>query len=116
MPSLRPVAAVRIGSNQAASRQTLVVSDVHEVETPPMMPPMLPSGVGAEDSPMFFHPPMIQHQDETDALFAAYLHPPMLPPDDSPPMSSLQLHPPMLPGEWKMHGHSEYDSNAMVTF
>ena len=61
-------------------------------------PPMLPSAVGAEDSPMFFHPLMIQHQDERDALFAAYLHPPML------------------PGEWNMHGHSEYDSNAMVSF
>ncbi|PIL25749.1 transcription factor [Ganoderma sinense ZZ0214-1] len=78
-------------------------------------PPMLPSA-GADDSPMFFHPPMIQHQDDTDALFAAYLHPPMLPPDDSPPMSSLQLHPPMISGEWKMSGHAEYDSNAMVTF
>ena len=40
----------------------------------------------------------------------------MPPPDDSPPMSSLLLHPPMLPGEWKMHGHSECDSNVMVTF
>ena len=78
--------------------------------------PMLPSGVGAEDSPIFFYPPMIQHQDMTDALFVAYLHPPMLPPDDSPSMSSFQLHPPMLPGEWKMHGHSKCDTNAMVTF
>ena len=43
---------------------------------PPMTPPMLPSGLGAEESPMFFHPPMIQH------------HSPMLPPDDSPQLVS----------------------------
>ncbi|TBU60051.1 hypothetical protein BD310DRAFT_815977 [Dichomitus squalens] len=76
---------------------------------PPMLPP------SSDDSPMFFHQQMMQH-DETDALFAAYLHPPMLPPDDSPPMSSLQLHPPMVPNEWKMHGQNEYDNNTMVTF
>ena len=76
-------------------------------------PPMLPS---SEDSPMFYHPPMVQN-DDTDALFAAYLHPPTLRPEDSPPMSSLQLHPPMLPTDWKMSGQDLYgDANAMVTF
>ncbi|KAI0673196.1 hypothetical protein C8Q78DRAFT_969930 [Trametes maxima] len=76
---------------------------------PPMLPP------SSDDSPMFFHP--VMQNDDTDALFAAYMHPPMISQDDSPPMSSLQLHPPMLPNEWKVPGQTDmYDSNAMVTF
>ncbi|KAI1796699.1 hypothetical protein LXA43DRAFT_879500 [Ganoderma leucocontextum] len=92
----------------------------------PMMPPpdglppfvhpsMLPSS-GVGDSPMFFPPSMSHQQDGPDVLFAAYLHPPMLRSDDSPPMSLLQLHLPMLPSEWKIPGPDEYDSNAVVTF
>ncbi|KAL4242458.1 GATA-type domain-containing protein [Abortiporus biennis] len=65
---------------------------------------------GNEDSPMdFLHPPM--HQDETDALFATYLHPPMLPPEDSPKVSIGSLHPPMLPQDWPTTHHDFYDSS-----
>ena len=51
-----------------------------------------------------------RHTDDTDALFATYLHPPMLPPDDSPKVSmNLSLHPPMLPQDWSA-SHEFYDS------
>ena len=74
-------------------------------------PPMLPQG--AEDSPMDFLPPHM-HNDETDALFATYLPPPMLPPDDSPKVSmNLQLHPPMLPQDWSA-SHEFYDSSGSM--
>ena len=43
MPSLRPVAAVRIGSKYAASRKTFVVSGLQPVASPPMIP-AIPSG------------------------------------------------------------------------
>lgn len=50
------------------------------------------------DSPMdFLHPPT--HED-SDALFSAYLHPPMVLPDDSPKVMLGSLHPPMLPHDW----------------
>ena len=74
-------------------------------------PPMLPS---SEDSPMdFLHPPM--HHDDSDALFATYMHPPMVPPEDSPKCSygSLQSHPPMVPQEW---GGYEYHDNTMQAY
>ena len=47
-----------------------------------------------------------------------YLHPPLLRPEDSPPMSSLPLHPPMLPNDWKMGGGQDLygDGSAMVPF
>ncbi len=41
MPSRRPVAAVRIGSNSATSSTTSTVSAVQPVLSPPMMPPRL---------------------------------------------------------------------------
>ena len=41
MPSLRPVAAVRTGSNRAASTKTSVVASVQPVASPPMTPPRL---------------------------------------------------------------------------
>ncbi|EIW51157.1 uncharacterized protein TRAVEDRAFT_54836, partial [Trametes versicolor FP-101664 SS1] len=37
----------------------------------------------SEDSLMYFHPQGMRN-DDTDALFAAYLDPPMAPQDDSP--------------------------------
>ena len=41
MPSRRPLAAVRLGSNRAISSTTSVVAAVHPVLAPPMMPPRL---------------------------------------------------------------------------
>lgn len=62
----------------------------------------------------FLHPPMYQHDPE--ALFATYMHPPMMPPEDSPKMSmgSTQTHPPMLPQDW---GNSyDYQDNSMQSY
>ncbi len=39
MPVVRPVWAVRIGSNQALSTKTSVVASVQPVDRPPMTPP-----------------------------------------------------------------------------
>ncbi|EPS96354.1 hypothetical protein FOMPIDRAFT_95146 [Fomitopsis schrenkii] len=57
----------------------------------------------------------MQHDD--DSLFATYLHPPMLPPDDSPAMGGLQLHPLMVPTEWgKTAGHDSFYDTLMVSY
>ncbi|EIW51829.1 uncharacterized protein TRAVEDRAFT_75594 [Trametes versicolor FP-101664 SS1] len=43
----------------------------------------------SEDSLMYFHPQGMRN-DDTDALFAAYLDPPMAPQDDSPMCGGVQ--------------------------
>ena len=59
----------------------------------------------------------LQH-DDTESLFNAYLHPPMLPPgpEDSPKnaLGALLPHPPMLAHEWG----ASYDlhDNAMQAY
>ena len=40
MPKLRPVAAVRIGSNSATSRKAVVVAALQPEGSPPMTPPI----------------------------------------------------------------------------
>jgi hypothetical protein len=49
MPSVRPACAVRIGSNQALSTKTSVVSSVTLLVAPPMTPPR---PMAPEPSPM----------------------------------------------------------------
>lgn len=83
-----------------------------------MLPPSSANGNGAgEDSGMdFLHHSNAMQQDETDSLFATYLHPPMLPPDESPKMSmgSLQVHPPMLPNDWTNAAHDYYETTMQA--
>ena len=64
----------------------------------------------------FVHHSNAMQQDETDSLFATYLHPPMLPPDESPKMSmgSLQVHPPMLPNDWTNAAHDYYETTMQA--
>ncbi len=58
-------------------------------------------------------PPRCGHALKAEVLLATYLHPPMVPPEDSQKvtMGSLQPHPPMIPQEWS--GAYEYHDAGM---
>ena len=63
--------------------------------------------------------------DDAESLFAAYLHPPMLPPEEGQGLGLLGspksgeggkgggVHPPMLPQEW---GGYEFHESAMAGY